>query len=599
MVRSYWLGPVSALLALAGQAPAQTTPPAQPTAGGAQDQVISVRELDRPIQKCRILTTTRQADGSTSWLVEVLATHENMLIFESTVTGPQGQKTTMTRIVHVAGDKMPPGVAAAGSTPVAPAAPNPAPASRPWLNWHWFSNSSPTTPATTTPTTPKPGPAVWWNLRTPATPVAQADAATNTAAVASEPSPTKDWRESWGYTQGATPVEPTSAPKAHTNTASAPGPLPLAVDHADDDPLAQPKVYSRLQLPGKEDEAPTKQPDPPVVIVGPPAPKPSPAEQVKQAKGTVPVSPAAAASAPAMANPVTILPASPPSSAAPTPPAPPPAGRSLLSYLLPRATPPAPVAPAPVAPAPGPMVPPGMGSVLAVRAPELAQPGPPLFPPPMAPVEMNAYESNAFSEPVQPMDPGPAVAPRQYSAGSVPASVMARLPHGQPPGPPMPPDPTGTAMRTWPAPQSGYPMGTMVQPQMPAENYPSGQMAMMPAGPMPERSLVMQTSAEMPVDASMVQLTTLLREAYYPSQREWAASQLAAMNWRAEPGVVVTLMTAARSDKAPLVRAACVRSLAGMTGSPLPVADTLVALRQDPDAQVRHEAEKALADQGR
>src|SRR5262249_46515467 len=81
----------------------------------------------------------------------------------------------------------------------------------------------------------------------------------------------------------------------------------------------------------------------------------------------------------------------------------------------------------------------------------------------------------------------------------------------------------------------------------------------------------------------------------YPSQREWAAEKLAAMDWRNEPRIVDCLTKAAHEDPAPTVRAGCVRCLAQMRLNTMPVVSVIQSLQRDSDPRVRHEVEQALA----
>lgn len=87
----------------------------------------------------------------------------------------------------------------------------------------------------------------------------------------------------------------------------------------------------------------------------------------------------------------------------------------------------------------------------------------------------------------------------------------------------------------------------------------------------------------------------LLRSSIYPEQREWAADQLACVDTQAEPEVVPALVTAAREDAAPIVRAACIRALTKLNASSPAVVAALQALRSDADPRVRVAAQKALA----
>src|SRR5205814_10099220 len=91
------------------------------------------------------------------------------------------------------------------------------------------------------------------------------------------------------------------------------------------------------------------------------------------------------------------------------------------------------------------------------------------------------------------------------------------------------------------------------------------------------------------------QMETALRDSLYPSQREWAAEGLAAMDWRAHPQVVQCLATAAKEDPAPAVRATCVRCLASMKVNTVPVITIVRSLKDDKDPRVRQEAERALS----
>ena len=58
--------------------------------------------------------------------------------------------------------------------------------------------------------------------------------------------------------------------------------------------------------------------------------------------------------------------------------------------------------------------------------------------------------------------------------------------------------------------------------------------------------------------------------------------------------MVQALVEAAKSDAAPIVRAACLRSLTHLNVRTLPVAAAAQALKTDPDPRVRTEAEEAL-----
>jgi hypothetical protein len=86
----------------------------------------------------------------------------------------------------------------------------------------------------------------------------------------------------------------------------------------------------------------------------------------------------------------------------------------------------------------------------------------------------------------------------------------------------------------------------------------------------------------------------VLRESIYPSEREWAVEHLGDCNWKTEPAVVQALMTSAKDDPAPTVRAACVRVLGRLKVNTVPVVETVKRLQTDPDARVRQEVEQSL-----
>lgn len=90
------------------------------------------------------------------------------------------------------------------------------------------------------------------------------------------------------------------------------------------------------------------------------------------------------------------------------------------------------------------------------------------------------------------------------------------------------------------------------------------------------------------------QLVSLLQTSAYPDQREWAAHALGNFDGTSNPLSLQAVLGAARQDPAPLVRAACVRSLARMNVNTWPVLSTVQALKGDADPRVQHEADAAL-----
>ncbi len=86
----------------------------------------------------------------------------------------------------------------------------------------------------------------------------------------------------------------------------------------------------------------------------------------------------------------------------------------------------------------------------------------------------------------------------------------------------------------------------------------------------------------------------VLHDSIDPEERETAAATLGACDGWSNPKVVQALVEAARSDAAPLVRAASLRSLTRMNVRTLPVATVAQALKTDPDPRVRTEAEQVI-----
>jgi hypothetical protein len=86
----------------------------------------------------------------------------------------------------------------------------------------------------------------------------------------------------------------------------------------------------------------------------------------------------------------------------------------------------------------------------------------------------------------------------------------------------------------------------------------------------------------------------VVHDSIYPSQREWAAESLSALDWRANPKVVAAMIACAREDPAPTVRAACVRSLARMKANTPEVISAITTLKSDSDPRVRLEVDQAL-----
>jgi hypothetical protein len=181
-----------------------------------------------------------------------------------------------------------------------------------------------------------------------------------------------------------------------------------------------------------------------------------------------------------------------------------------------------------------------------------------------------------------PMYPGMYVQGRQFPMGNgLPPASYTTAPQA-----PYPPNPYGTM-----APglatvsndgtvnaavmQAAYSQSTMPYPQQPT----------------PQASSLPTAAKEPNLQATYM----LLRDGMYPSQREWAADSLTAVDWRNNPQVVQVLLTAAREDAAATVRAGCVQCLVKMNVNTPPVVAALQGMKNDSDPRVRHEIEQALA----
>jgi hypothetical protein len=131
------------------------------------------------------------------------------------------------------------------------------------------------------------------------------------------------------------------------------------------------------------------------------------------------------------------------------------------------------------------------------------------------------------------------------------------------------------------APQAGYHV-------MAAPAYPANAGLASAGNPLQERPQLAAPAA------TVQQALRVLRESAYPDQREWAASCLAAADWRAHPEVIDALATAARKDSAATVRVWCVRALARLNANTMTVMTALHELQGDRDPRVRNEVGQAL-----
>lgn len=116
--------------------------------------------------------------------------------------------------------------------------------------------------------------------------------------------------------------------------------------------------------------------------------------------------------------------------------------------------------------------------------------------------------------------------------------------------------------------------------------------------PVPRRDLPQLTGSAVPFPPAngvdVGHLTTMLRDGTYPEQREWAAAELASVDWRANAKVLDCLSEAAEKDPSAPVRVQCIRSLGKMKARTVTVLTLLDTLLKDRDARVQQEARQAL-----
>lgn len=97
-----------------------------------------------------------------------------------------------------------------------------------------------------------------------------------------------------------------------------------------------------------------------------------------------------------------------------------------------------------------------------------------------------------------------------------------------------------------------------------------------------------------PVDVVLTENVQTLKNANQPSQREYAADQLSKIRGVSMNLAVQALATAVKEDPAPLVRAACIRSLSRMKINTIEVLEVINEKKTDLDPRVRMEADQAL-----
>ena len=449
------------------------------------------------------------------------------------------------------------------------------------------------------------------------------------AKVPTTPAQPGDWRESWGKIDSpkSSSVKPDvpATPSAGAETPARPTPTVAALAAT---PLSPPTAAG----PAHPTVAPPKPPSP----TGPPpaaaaAPTPGP-----NAPSAVVATPAKPSVAPTTASPAAQPTAAPPASAVVARPDVPPTVAKLppvpgpdtvdLPHAQPKAVSP-PIAQLPPVPGTNPVdlphaqpkaddpladpqkyvriphsedtfgktgptakaaVPLGMKSALAAGATS-ATSGP------EAAMGIDPNAPNAFSE------------PKGKSPGAVNAFTDPPPPPPPPPHPPQGIDLASNAFARDDQPQPlGAPAPGMAAPRPMDSALPTRMLPppMYPApATLPSGSLSTPRPASPVVPAGyrpgnpydLTPLVAVLHESLYPSQREDAAEQLGALDWRQQPEILDILVERAKQDPAPTVRAECVRSLNRLKANTVPVVEAVKTLEADDDPRVRHEADEAYA----
>lgn len=232
---------------------------------------------------------------------------------------------------------------------------------------------------------------------------------------------------------------------------------------------------------------------------------------------------------------------------------------------------------------------PGMKSVLAASSPELTAPPPAAKGPPASggrpqidsAMGVDPNEPNAFSEgtpaPNISRAPNAFSAPRQAPAAADPrTAALAINAFAAPPQSPAPGAET-----------HGFPDSTLPTrpPATPATAYTY------PPQPAPVTTAGYHTNG----GPDLTAVFGILRESMYPSRREDAAERLGAMDWHLQPQILDILVEKARQDPAPGVRAECLRSLGRLKANTLPAVEAVKAMQTDSDPRVRQEADDAYA----
>ena len=647
MVRSRWIGPVFGVAAMTGLAVGQTKAPPAPAADGAA-QIITVQEAGKPAQKCKVLKTWTEPDGSHASQVQALDTGELMTIEGASPVGDPAQsrplKSAVMRVFHwgrgrqnaPSGAPLPPGEDVVISTtingrpvpPLAPPAPGApvaqvqrhpvaapvpplapaAPGAERWPSAYTVNSDAgcACAPAVGDKIEPTPG-------GLPPTRVVERPVIVlppppeGVAATAPAKGPLFG---RWGLLTG-----PNKAPAASVTTGAAAKAPAAETDKKTPSAAAKVEISTAHPSDWRESWGKVEAPKAPAASAAPPPPPAAVAVKPKVQAPKAPPPPAAVAVKPKVEalphaearadDPLkdpekyTHMPHTAdevgPKGAAEKDKAvvlnaivakQPPAAEKKMDAPA-AASPPALVL-SPAAAADKAPVAPGMKSVLAAASPELtAAPAAPK--PPAAPGGRPQIEAAMGIDPNE---------PNAFSEGA-PAGNISGAPNAfsAPPQAPAAADPQATAlaMNAFMAPPQAPAPGAMTH-AFPDSSLPTRPPAPAPTGYAPAQSAPVTTAGYHTGTApDLAALFGVLHESLYPSQREDAAEALGSMDWRLQPQILDVLVEKARRDPAPGVRAECLRSLGRLKANTPPAVEAVKAMRADADPRVRHEADDAYA----
>ena len=545
MVRSIWRKTLVTAVACAGLASAQqpTVSPNPPTASApapAQEQFVTVQETGKSPQRCKVISSWKTAEGATAYKVKALDTGEILTIIESgtATTGTQPgrrMQTVAMRIFHWGRDNNPP----AG----VPMAPNEVVRTSPPV----VGTREYVLPSTTAPANDA---ARRWN-QTPAVSSTTPNVSSTTPNTQANPS---DWRKSWGQS---------SEPPKTTTSALAGGVRDISLPHSDSkrpDPLQMPEDYrSRMSdiVPTTKKQDSTKTDDDkskpkaisylPSLQTAPGAESAISKRTETDKKGTQTAANSTAGShevghVQSLSVPVVSIPEKREEQTA-------------------------------VTQAPTQQTPALMRQDERPARTRTTWPAPTPTPAPSDPNAVNAFSRVPTTEDVV--------------RGSNAFVTMSSDPV----------NPQGGNMQ-----RGQYPNYANTMAMARSQSMTQYQMSPSPA----QVSYQMQTQgvaangaanagvATQPISPETKYWLDVLHDSLYPSQREWAAETLSALDWRCSPKVVEAMVAGAREDPAATVRAACVRCLTKMKANSKEVLSAITALKNDTDPRVRQEADQAM-----